>query len=117
MDELNSTLRSFWELESLGNYDPDKSSVYDEFESSIQFKQGRYEVSLPWKEFHDPLPDNYELTLKRFHGLLRHLRQDPTILQEYDSIIRDQINKGILQIVTDEDAVPDGKETIYCTMR
>ncbi len=66
-------------------------------------------MSLPWKEFHDPLPDNCELTLKRLHGLLRHLRQDQTILREYDSIIRDQIDKGIVQIVTDEDAVHDEK--------
>ena len=57
MDELNSTLRSFWELESLGIRESDRS-VYDEFENSIQLKEGRYEVQLPWKKFHNPLPDN-----------------------------------------------------------
>ena len=107
-DELNSTLQSFWELESLDIHDPDKS-IYNEFENSIELKEGRYEVSLPWKKFHDPLPDNYKLTLKRLHGLLCRLRQDPTILQEYNAIIQDQISKGIVQIVTDKEDVSSGK--------
>ena len=66
-------------------------------------------MSLPWKKFHDRLPDNYELTLKRLHGLLHRLQQDPTILQEYNVIIQDQISKGIVQIVTDKEDVSSGK--------
>lgn len=45
-DELNRTLRSFWELESLGIRDPE-NSVHEEFENSIEMKEGRYELSLP----------------------------------------------------------------------
>lgn len=45
MDELNRTLRSFWELESLGIRDPDKS-VYEEFESSIELKEGMSVVAM-----------------------------------------------------------------------
>ena len=97
--ELDDTLQSFWRLESLGICAPEKS-VYDDFASSIQFKEGRYEVALPWKDDHTPLPQNYELCKKRLKGLLRRLRQEPTILQEYDTIIRDQLTKGIVQVVT-----------------
>ena len=97
--ELDDTLQSFWRLESLGICTPEKS-VYDEFAGSVQFKEGRYEVALPWKEDHAPLPRNYELCEKRLRGLLRRLQQEPTILQEYDTIIRDQLSKGIVQIVT-----------------
>ena len=97
--ELDDTLQSFWRLESLGICAPEKS-VYDDFASSIQFKEGRYEVALPWKDDHTPLPQNYELCKKRLQGLLRRLRQEPTILQEYDTIIRDQLTKGIVQVVT-----------------
>ena len=46
-------LRAFWELESLGISTNDKS-VYDDFCVQIQFKNGRYEVALPWKQ---PCPD------------------------------------------------------------
>lgn len=102
--KLDETLRSFWELESLGICEPDKS-VFEDFESSIQFKEGRYEVSLSWKESHAPLPTNYKLSLKRLHGLLRQLRHDPAILKQYDATIWDQIKKGIVQVVEN----PGGK--------
>ena len=100
--ELDDTLQSFWRLESLGICTPERS-VYDDFASSIQFKQGRYEVALPWKEGHAPLPQNYELCRRRLHGLLHRLWQQPTILQEYDTIIRDQLAKGIVQVVTNSE--------------
>ena len=62
-DMLNRTLQSFWELESLGVRQPDRC-VFAEFQEKIQFKGGRYEVSLPWRDVHPPLPDNYQLALK-----------------------------------------------------
>lgn len=43
---------------------------------------------LPWREFHDMLPDNYQLSVNRFQGLLHRLKQDPAILKEYDDIVR-----------------------------
>jgi len=54
----------------------------EEFQEKIQFKHGRYEVLLPWKEKHLVLPDNYELSLKRLKILICHLQQDPDILKE-----------------------------------
>ena len=93
--ELDTTLRSFWELESLGIQSPNTDPVSDQFASTVQMKSGRYEVSLPWREYHDPLPDNYDLSRKRLYGLLRRLKQNPTILREYNAIIHDQLDKGI----------------------
>ena len=109
-EKLDDRLRAFWELESLGIHNPDKS-VYEEFGENVCFKEGRYEVSLPWKEVHDPLPDNYQLSSRRLQGLLRRLRQDPAILKEYDSIIQDQIRKGIVEVVADVD--PPGAERVH----
>ena len=104
--ELDTTLRSFWELESLGIQMPTKDPVSDEFTSTIQMKEGRYEVSLPWREYHDPLPDNYELSRHRLHGLMRRLRQQPAILREYNAIICDQLEKGIVEVVPVTDDQP-----------
>ena len=73
---LEEGLRRFWELESLGIL-KDEQSVYGTFTRQISFKQGRYEVHLPWKESHPLLPDNYELCRKRSNGLLRRLNQNP----------------------------------------
>ena len=40
-----------------------------------------YLISLPWKEFHEPLA--YQLSLGRLLGLLRRLNHDPLIFREY----------------------------------
>ena len=96
-EQLDKTLRSFWELESLG-VEP-LNDVTQNPPHTIELKDGRYEVSLPWKEFHRPLPDNYELSLKRLKGLLQKLKRDPEILKEYSAIIQEQLDKGIIEIV------------------
>ena len=67
---LNDRLKSFWELEALGIQEPEKA-VYEEFTNTITFLGDRYEVSLPWKPSHNPLPDNYNLSLRRLTGLFR----------------------------------------------
>lgn len=58
-------------------------------------------MSLPWKEAHKPLPDNFQLNLKKLKGLLYCLKQTPNILKQYDGIIRDQIKAGIVEPVPD----------------
>ena len=47
----------------------------------------RYQASLPWKESHPPLPDNYDLALRRLDGLLKRLRQNPELLHQYKAVI------------------------------
>ena len=102
---VDAQLRSFWELESLGIHE--EKTLYDDFASNVSFEDGRYKVSLPWKEFHEPLPNNYHLSLKRLQGLLHRLKQDPAILNEYDSTIRDQLKKGIIEPVQVEEPCSD----------
>ena len=95
---LEDHLKRFWELESLG-IAKDEASVYDKFVQQIRFDGNRYEVSLPWKEHHPPLPDHLDLCHKRLNSLLKRLRQTPQLLTEYDAIIRDQLDKGMVEIV------------------
>lgn len=90
---LEDQLRAFWELEALGIQDKEKT-LYDSFTEAVKFENGRYKVPLPWKEFHDTLPDNYQLSLSRLQGLLRRLKQDSAVLKEYDDTIKDQLKKG-----------------------
>ena len=106
--ELNNRLHSFWELESLG-IEKDNKSLHDTFKENILFKDGRYEVSLPWKEFHDHLPDNYMLSLRRLEGLMKRLKQTPEILKEYNATIQDQIDKGIVEVVPDARIAQEGR--------
>ena len=95
-DHLVDRLKAFWELESLG-IQPNEKTMYDNSTSNIKLREGRYEVSLPWKQFHQPLPDNYTLSEKRLCGLWRRLCQNPALLQDYDRIIQEQIEKGIVE--------------------
>lgn len=52
------------------------------------------------EEHHQPLPDNFDLCRKRLSGLLKRLRQTPQLLAEYYAIIQDQLDKGIVEVVT-----------------
>lgn len=102
-------LRAFWDLETLGIMPQAEKSVYDEFVDTISYKNGRYEVHLPWKDPRPNLPDNYDHSLKRLNGLLKRLRQEPDMLHEYDAVIKDQVEKGIVEIVNDAEPCEEGK--------
>ena len=101
-DALQEQLHAFWELESLGIQQEEKT-IFDKFMGTVKFENRRYTVSLPWKEFRDPLPDNYSLSSSRLQGLLRRLKQDPPILKEYHRIIQEQLETGIVEEVSEEE--------------
>ena len=58
--DLDEWLKMFWNLESLGITEGE-CSVYEDIEESICFKNGRYEVHLPWKD-PDPILANNDLS-------------------------------------------------------
>ena len=55
------------------------------------------------------LPDSYELRRKRLENLLKRLRQEPEVLKEYDSVIKEQIQRGIVQVVEKPSERGDGR--------
>ena len=67
---LHETLKSFWKLEALG-VQPKEEDLLSEPINTICFKEGRYEVGLPWKQLHPVLPDNYALSQKQLQGPLK----------------------------------------------
>ena len=70
--------------------------MHEQFASVFQFQEGCYRVKLPWKDPSMVLPDNYELSLRRLHSLLNRLRQKPDPLRQYDRVIQDQVQAGIV---------------------
>ena len=105
---LDNEMKKFWELESLG-IQPQEASVYEKFTNTISHKGGRYEVRLPWKHSHPLLPDNHKSSLQRFHSLYDRLKQTPEILEEYDNVIKDQLQKGIVERVDEAEPGEVGK--------
>ena len=53
-----------------------------------------------WKQFSSALPSNKTGSLGQLGSLLRKLRKDPKLLQQYDQIIRDQVKDGIAERVS-----------------
>ena len=56
--------------------------------------------------------DNYKLSCKRLDGLLKRLRQNPPVIHEYNKVIRDQVNRGIVEIVS-QPKIISGKGAHY----
>ena len=105
---LRSDLKRFWDYETLG-IKQDEPSVYDKFTEEITTKDDRYEVSLPFKENHEIIPDNFSVSEQRLGSLLKKLKNQPEVLQEYDNIISDQLDKGIIEKVDIKQDIGIGK--------
>ena len=64
----------------------------------MQNEKGRYDALLPWKRDVFELPHNKEIALNRLHKSTNRLVKLKK-LSEYDVIMREQINTGILEKV------------------
>ena len=91
VEDLDAGMKPFWDLESLGIL-KEEHPVQQQFSQRITFEKGRFEVHLPWKQSHPELPDNYDICMKR-------LSQNPEQLRLYDSIIQEQLQQGVVEIV------------------
>ena len=98
--DLDQRLKKYWDLETLGIKEGEMPA-YSQFMECITFQDGRYCVQLPWKNPHPHLPDNFKLSQRRLCGLLRRLRQEPSLLQRYDTVIKEQLKEGIVEVVQD----------------
>ena len=98
-DSLESTVGKLWDLDSLGIKASDE--VHESFENDISFIDGRYSVKLPWKQSHEPLPSNYANSLSRMKGQIKRLKREPEVLEEYDSIIKDQLRSRVIERVAE----------------
>ena len=101
---VSRQLKAFWEIESLGILKeepsaPDEDDALQRFEKTTQFKNGRYEVELPWRHEKPELPDNYRIAKRRFEGLQRRLRADVVFSQRYNEVIEDYLQQGIVEEV------------------
>jgi hypothetical protein len=100
-DQLDENVKQMWDLETLGIVEGHE--IHDEFVENIKFNGNRYSVKLPWRDGHENLPSNFELSLGRLKSQVRKLRKEPDILGEYDKVIAEQINSGIVEKISDED--------------
>ena len=111
--EIKDSLDKFWKQEACGLLEDETEETArsqqgkdDNEKMDIQFneKDSRYEVSLPWKSpfSNEGQDSHYELSKKRLNSLLGRLRKTPDLLKEYDDYFKDQLAKGIIEIVPEE---------------
>ncbi len=81
----------------------DQDVVYQEFREQLTRNrdEGWYETALPWKGDHPPLPSYRNGSLRRLHTQVRKLRKTGK-LEEYDTVIWEQLDEGIVERARDE---------------
>ena len=60
---MSDNVHRLWDLDTLGIREEDE--VHKALKEAISFNGNRYQVHLPWKQGHEPLPLNYNNSLKR----------------------------------------------------
>ncbi|XP_063436158.1 uncharacterized protein LOC134717595 [Mytilus trossulus] len=110
-----SDIEKFWNLESLGirlpQQDDEESFVKTYQQDCIKFENERYSAKLPWKLDHPDLPSNIMIAKARTESTIRRLSREPHLLRKYSEIIEDQMKRGFIEKVNDEN--DDGKSTHY----
>ena len=105
---LKEELNKFWDYDTLGVKNREEE-FYEDYLAKVKFNGSRYEVSLPFKEEHPTIPDNYLVAQKRLSSSLARLKSKPDILQQYDDVIKDQLNSGVVELVDksrDQEVIP-----------
>ncbi|GFW47477.1 uncharacterized protein TNCV_4537671 [Trichonephila clavipes] len=78
--DLNTTLKSFRELKSIGvkneNCNSKKDVSSGVFKQRVHFKNDRYEVELPWKRDSVELSDNLNLEKRQLGSPMRKMQSD-----------------------------------------
>ena len=96
----------FWNLESIGIMDSpvtsDNDKALENFNNTVQFADGRYSVTWPWRESSPPLPENYQLAMGRLKSTLQRLKKDPRLLEKYTAIIQEQLKRRIIERISNE---------------
>ena len=110
VDEATTSLKCFWDLESIGIIE-DKTQLHsiEESDAIAQFNEGlsfdgkRYKTSIPWKRDHPSLKDNYHQAVQRLKGIENSLKRDEFKQQEYSKAITQYINDRFAEEVKPED--------------
>ncbi|KAK5977842.1 hypothetical protein GCK32_003055 [Trichostrongylus colubriformis] len=71
--------------------------VIDNFYSTVQIRDGKIFVRLPWKANKDKLSNNYTLALSRLHQQYKLSEKNPELWAEYCKIINTQLENGIIE--------------------
>ena len=99
-NELNGQLVNFCYCQELGmKNDNTTSKLENIMKGKIKFDGEGYKISLPVKDEISTIPDNYSVPKKRPTSLLNCMNSKPGLFDQYDGVIKDQIETGIVENV------------------
>ena len=103
-EELKQGLHKFWDYETLGIKENSSDSQIENglLDNKIKFIDGRYQVSIPFKADHPTIPDNFQVSKRRLNSLVNRLNKSPETLSQYDNVIKEQLDSGIVEVVNGE---------------
>ena len=98
---LEKELNRFWDLETLGISENEKT-IHEDFSETIYLNgENRYEAKLPFRENHPFLHDHFSLCEKRLKTLHSKLKNDTVLLKRYNDIFVEQREMGIIEEAPD----------------
>ena len=98
-------ISKLWELDAIGIKDTcfDDDDALKKFHSGLSYVDGMYLADLPWKDDEIFLPSNKSMAYQRMQSVWKKLAKDQNKLSIYDGIIRDQLNRGFIELVDPTD--------------
>ena len=106
----DALVRSLWDVESIGiiperELEEGDSEIMDRFSNSLHKQEdGRYAVEWPWVGCDEiEMDSSKDIAEKRLEGLVKRLKKDPKLFEEYDKIIRNYLEQGMAEKVDDQD--------------
>lgn len=110
-DNLIGTLKTFWDTEAIGIVGRDVGSMGEHTflrEVSFEKQECRYQVGLPWKTESLLQSNGYLACVRRLRQLQSHLKKNKQLLHDYDNVIKQQLEDGIIEVVSEEDDSIEG---------
>ena len=112
--EIVDALDKFWKHEDMGvghiETPKNESTMNIEYDSNNE----RYQVILPWKDnIHEELNSNYEMCKTRLFSLFKRLKENPSLLRQYNEVFEQQLAEGVIERV-DSNKYDDGEAHFLC---
>lgn len=103
LSDLNENIQKFWELENMHNaqiYSSEEMLCEAHFiNSTTRGSDGRFIVSLPFRDNNLSLGNSRDLALKRLHSLNRRFSKNPELRADYTKFVNEYLELGHMRRV------------------
>uniref|UniRef100_A0A1B0DDS7 Uncharacterized protein n=1 Tax=Phlebotomus papatasi TaxID=29031 RepID=A0A1B0DDS7_PHLPP len=95
MESFDSSLRQFWEIDSVPQTSSEKSESIEAEEqfknTTVRTESGRYMVQLPFKENLSLLENNRSSAVQQYYSLEKKMKSDQNLKDQYNNIIKEPL--------------------------